>query len=341
MTVTPQTNADLERAARFLLDHDDFVVCGHMNPDGDCIGSQLGLAAALRACGKRAACVLARRDEVPANLRFLPGAADIVPAADFEGPCGAFVAVDVPSRERICDATALLDAAAASLTIDHHAAPERMTDLAHVDPDAPAAALLVWRVAGLMGAQTSEVARCCYTGVVTDTGRFQNQNTTAESLRAAADMLDAGANVVEVASEVYQSRSLAAIRLEARAVERMRFSSNGQVAMSWIDLDDLEELGARPADAETLVETLRAVAGVRVACMMRGQGEATRGSLRAVGDAEVLGLARSFGGGGHLAAAGFTVHAPVDSACEQVWEALCARWSPADQDGRRTGAVGA
>lgn len=330
MAVTAQTNTDLASIASFLLCHDDFVVCGHVSPDGDCIGSQLGLAAALRAAGKHVACVLARDDGFEKPFAFLPGAEGLVPAIRYEGPCKTFVAVDVPTRERIGDAVALLDQSEASVTIDHHAVDSTMTELVYVDPDAAAAALLVWQIAGLLGVdRQGAIAQCCYTGVVTDTGRFQYQNTDAFALRSAADMVEAGADVSLVARKVFQSRSIPSLRLESRAVERMRFGLGGGLVMSWVVQEDFDELGASRPDAEQLVDALRSIAGVRVACLLREQDGDVRGNLRAKDDSDVSVVARSLGGGGHVAAAGFTLRGcGIEEARVQVWDALVEAFGP-------------
>ncbi len=324
MSVTPQTNTDLAALAAAFKQRDDFVLCGHVSPDGDCIGSQLALAAALRQLGKRVTCVLAKNEPIDERLRFLPGADDLVPAELYEGPARTFVAVDVPTRERIAEAAAaLLDRCDLTVTIDHHAVDATMTDLVYVDPDAASTTVLVWDVAGLLGVDRSEdVALCCYTGLVTDTGRFQYQNTDAAAMRAAAQMVEAGADPAFVSRAIFQNRSLPSVRLEGVAVGRMRFGAGGAYAMSWLSLDDFESTGAVKADAEPIIDALRAVSGVRVACMLREQGDVVRGSLRAKDDTDVATLARTFGGGGHRAAAGFTLECSLDEAVALVDAAL-------------------
>ena len=178
MAVTPQTNTDLGAIAEALRSRDDFIICGHVSPDGDCLGSQLGLAAALKGLGKRVTCLLAKDEPIDERLGFLPGAAELVPAASFDGIARTFVAVDVPTRERIGEAAAaLLEGCDLTVTVDHHAVDSTMTDLVYVDPDAASTTMLVWELAGLLGAERAgDVAQCCYTGLVTDTGRFQYQN---------------------------------------------------------------------------------------------------------------------------------------------------------------------
>ena len=135
-------------------------------------------------------------------------------------------------------------------------------------------------------------------------------------------MVAAGADAALVARQVYQSRPLASLRLEGAAVGRMRLNAAGSVAMSWVAREDFERFGAAAADAEPLVDALRSLAGVRVACMLREQDGAVRGSLRAKDDTDVAAVAGLFGGGGHRAAAGFTLEVPLEEATAQVAAAL-------------------
>ena len=194
MAVTPQTNTTLAAIACALRERDHFVICGHVSPDGDCLGSQLALAAALRQAGKQCACVLARDEEPPRDLAFLPGFDGLVPAARYEGPCEVFVAVDVPTTERVGDAARLQAAADLTVTVDHHAVPEAMSALSYTDPDVASTTMLVWELAAVLGAERDRiVATCCYTGLMTDTGRFQYQNADAAAFAAAAEMVAAGA----------------------------------------------------------------------------------------------------------------------------------------------------
>lgn len=320
MSVTPQTNIDLVKLAGFMLDHDDFVICGHVSPDGDCLGSQLALMHALRSVGKQAVCLLAKDEPIDVRLGYLPGADELLPALEYKGEARTFVAVDVPTRDRINSAAAhLLDACEHSITIDHHATDKRMTEFAYVDPSVASTTMLVWELAGLLGAhRLGAVATCCYTGLVTDTGRFQYQNTNAAALAAAAAMVEAGADAAGVARAIFQNRSLPSLRLEALVVDRARFGAEGASAVSWLKLDDFTRLEAVKADAEPVIDALRSLRGVRVACILREQSDSVRGSFRAKDDTDVAALARNLGGGGHKAAAGFTLPGPLGAAVERI-----------------------
>lgn len=325
MAVSPQTNCTLAEVANRLCELDDFVVCGHVSPDGDCLGSQLALAAALRRLGKRVTCVLVKDEPVEANLlRVLDGAQDLVFAGAYKGAPGAFVGVDVPTRERIGEAAcALLDQAPFSFTIDHHAVDATMCNMVYVDPDAASTTMLIWELAGYLGVErTGAVANCCYTGLVTDTGRFQYQNTDERCMRLAAEMVAAGADPASVSREVFQNRTYASMRLEATAIMRAEFSDDGATALGYLTREDFARFGAQKSDAEPVIDALRRIEGVRVACMLREQEDCIRGSLRAKDDTDVSAIARTFGGGGHVAAAGFTLRCTLDDAVAQVRAAL-------------------
>lgn len=325
MAATPQSNTTLEELASTLLAKDDFVISGHKDPDGDCIGSQLALMHALRALGKRACCVLARSADCVPDYPFLPGIGELEPAVAFDGKCGVFIAVDVPNDERLAEASALRKTAPLSVLVDHHAAPERYCDLSYTDPDSPSTTLLVWRLAKLMGAPLGgPVALCCYTGLLTDTGCFRYQSTTPESLEDAAEMLRCGVEPGSVATAVFDSKSLARVKLESLVVDHSEIDFQRGCAISWLSLDDFERVGARQADAESVINVIRAIAGVSIAILLREREGSVRGSGRAKGEIDLRPFARSFGGGGHMGAVGFSLDGPLDSAIETVKQTLFA-----------------
>ena len=323
MTTTPQTNASLEEIAQVIRDNDDFVLCGHVSPDGDCLGCQLTLWHALLAMGKRASCVLVRNEPIEGDLEFLPGISEMVPAELYEGPCEVFIGLDVPNRERIGSAVRLLDRSRLSITIDHHSAEMRMCDFAYVDPDMASASMIVWELVKLLVEEPpKESALCAYTGLVTDTGGFRFQNSDARAFEAASELVEYEIDPAFVAKWVFQTRSLASLQLEALVIGRMRVLADGQAVLSWVCKDDLERFGAVKADSDPLIDCIRSLAGVRVACILREQDDYIRGSLRSKDETDVAALARKLGGGGHKAAAGITLHMTMDEAIEHVGEKI-------------------
>lgn len=317
---TPQTNTSLSEIAERLKALDDFVICGHINPDGDCLGSQLALCHALRGLGKKAHCVLAKPDPIEANLRFLPGTEEMVPASQYQGPAKVFIAVDVPTVERVGTAAELQAAAEVRFTIDHHASETTMSEFNYVDSDSPSASMLVWEVCKHLGGVSAEVAQCALTGLITDTGRFSYQNTNAYAFTCAAQMMDAGASPTQITREFFQNRSLASMELERIVLDRMEFRFDGAFVFSYLYQADFEACNAIKADAESLIDVLRSISGVRVALILKeNESGEIRGSLRAKDDStDVAQVARAFGGGGHKAAAGLTYKGTLSEALVSV-----------------------
>ncbi len=317
---TPQTNTTLTEIAELLMDLDDFVICGHVNPDGDCLGSQLALYHALVKQEKKVTCVLAKNDPIDLNLMFMPGIQRMVPASEFAGTCKTFIAVDVPTTERLGDAAAIQAKAETTITIDHHAVDSVMSQYSYTDAESPSASMLVWKVCRIMGVATPRVAQCALTGLITDTGRFAFQNTNSEAFHFAAEMMDAGADPVTISREFFQNRSLASLQLESILLNRMQFGEGNKFVVSHLTKADFEECNAVKADSEALIDTLRSIRGVRVALILRenAPGE-IRGSMRAKDDdTDVAQVARRFDGGGHKAAAGFTFHGTMEEALVEV-----------------------
>lgn len=320
MAITPQTNTTLKDIAQALLEVDDIVIGGHIGPDGDCIGSQLALMHALRACGKRAIVTLAKDEPIDQCIAYLPGSDQLQFAGEYDGPVGAFVAVDVPIKERLVNYQwALHEKAPLTITIDHHAVDSCMAQLSYTDPDAAATTMLVWEVAGHLNAwDVDGVAQCAYTGLLTDTGGFKNTNTDQRAFEAAAQMLAHGADAGLAAQKIFQQRRLQSIKLQSLIIDRMSFCMDGQFAISYLTLEDFERIGAVKADAEPMIDVLRSLEGVRVACVLREQEKDIRGSFRAKDDTDVAAIARHFDGGGHKAAAGFSVSKPMSKALDDV-----------------------
>lgn len=295
------------------------AVCGHINPDGDCVGSALGLALALRERGIEATPLVAAH-ALPASLDFLPGFELLELASEYRGHADVFIAVDVPSADRLGDGIPLFTAAPKTIVFDHHEGPASFATESYGDPTAAAAALLVWEFAQQLGVEHAPgIATCCYTALVTDTGRFQFQNTDARALRAAAELVEAGANASDICLNLFQRKPLTTLELETLTVQRARFMCGGRAVLSWIDDDDLARLGATREDAEDLIDTIRQLEGVEVAVMLKGQaGGHIRGSLRSKSELDVAAVARKMSGGGHKAAAGFSLTGAIEPALDTV-----------------------
>lgn len=282
------------------------VVCGHVRPDGDAMGSTLGMTLALREAGIPAVPTLANRETAPSTYRFLPGFGLFVAPEQLEAP-QVFVAVDSPSPERLGIAEQLMRRAETVIVIDHHPDVEGFGQIALVDRTAAATGQLVWEFAhALLDTPSADVALCCYVGLITDTGRFSYDNTTARAFQDAADMVASGVDPAETARLVYQDRSKASLDIEARAMCRLTVVNGGHVAYAWVTDEDFADLGVLPEEAESLPDAVRLLGGIDVAFLMRQAGDEVRVNLRAKTGFDVGAVARHFGGGGHRAASGLT-----------------------------------
>lgn len=281
------------------------VVCAHVKPDGDAIGSVLALTLALRESGIPAVPTLADVEPAPASYDFLPGFGLFVPAAQLEPP-GVFVALDTPGPDRLGVAAELAAAADTLVVIDHHPDNSGFGTVNLTDSAAAATGLMVWRLLRALEQHPSpEVALCCWVALVTDTGRFAYSNTSPDALRDAAAMLEAGADAAEAHRMLYESRTAAAMALETRVLSRLTLANHGRVAYAWVEDADYPETGAHPWETEHLVDAVRALAGIDVALLLRVHSDGVRVNLRAKTGYDVSSVARRWGGGGHVAAAGF------------------------------------
>jgi phosphoesterase RecJ-like protein len=298
------------------------AICGHVNPDGDALGSALALAALLRAQGCEATCLLAQDRPAPLLYTFLEDY-NFVPACNYTDSPELFITVDLPVASRLGDALPHFERAPKTLCIDHHPDYSDYCDAYFGDTQASATGALIWELVKASGMPiTAAVASYCYVAVMTDTGRFSFQNTNEHAFSIAAEMVHYGVRPTEISQNVYENKSMAMLKLEARLIERMRFAFDNAFVYSWITEDDFNELGVSRDDTESLPTTLRSIQGVEVAVLLRSEGSAVRANFRSRGCCNVGELARSFGGGGHSAASGATLECTLDEAAAMLIKAL-------------------
>ncbi|MBN2248260.1 MAG: DHH family phosphoesterase [Coriobacteriia bacterium] len=310
------TEVDLARAAEVLGSARSVVIGAHVDPDGDAVGSVLGLLHILDEAGISAVPVLPTAAGLPGTYAFLPGADRFRHTAGVEPP-EVFVALDSPSPQRLADGEALARSASTLVMIDHHPDADADADgaITVFDPSAAATGCLVWRLAEHLGvAPDADAATCLYTAVLTDTGRFSYSNTDASTFLLAARMVDAGAHPNDIYSAVYENRSAGAQALLARALGRITPANGGRVAYAWVTDADFVETGALPSEGENLIDHVRALGGVDAVFLVKLSGPTARINLRAKGPTDVGSIARALGGGGHRAAAGATIDGDLEAA---------------------------
>ena len=319
----------LAQAVKLVREGRRFLLTCHVLPDADAMGSMLGLSALLRALGKDV--YLYNRDPVPEQLRFLPGAeavrSTLPPGASFD----ATFVTDTAARSLLPRHFPPSPVTGPVVILDHHVAHDDFGDVVVRDVRACATAMVVLELATALGLQPLPPAASAplYTALVADTGGFRYPGTTANTLRTAADLIDAGdVDPWRVASHVFENWSMARMRLLGLAINAIDTELDGRMAIVTVPLSMLAQAGATDDMAEGLVEYGRMLKGVEIAVMLwerRPRSDETlvgttltRLSLRSAGTADVSRVAVALGGGGHRASAGATLTCDIATARRMV-----------------------
>jgi phosphoesterase RecJ-like protein len=314
---------DLERAAAELQGRDRFLLTAHEGPDGDALGSLLGLHKVLTQLGKDSVMFMAAKEfPLPIEYRFLP-LEEVFHEAPADMADRTVVFLDCGNIDRV-PVEWLTAGDHDVINIDHHHDNTRFGDVNLVEVGASCTAEIVYDLALLLGAKiTPEIASALYVGLITDTGKFMYENTNAHTHRVAADLIDAGVNVDDTYRRLYEHVPIEKLRLVSRALDGISSFCDGKLVVSYITMADYEATGAGEEMTEGLIDNLRSIEGVKVAAVIRDLGERGRSarkvSLRSsAGDIDVSAIARLNGGGGHKRAAGFS----TDLEFEQLVEFL-------------------
>ena len=303
--------------ARFLQDHDNFALVTHRRPDGDTLGSAALLCRGLRQLGKTAH-VLTNPEITEKYASLLAGL-----TKDAAEDTDTVVTVDVASPNMLGNYFAHLQDKAV-LRIDHHGSATSFTPYELVEPKTAACGEIVYGVLKEMGAVLdAAMAEALYTAVSTDTGCFRYANTTAQTLRAAADCLEAGANTFALNQILFETNSLGRLRLQGWLVENAIFLQGGKIAICPLPLSKEQELGLTEDDLENISGFPRTIAGVKIAATLRQESTDTvKMSVRAVPGCDAAAICQKFGGGGHTGAAGASMKMTMEEAVEAVKAAM-------------------
>jgi phosphoesterase RecJ-like protein len=314
----------MKAIAGAIRTHDRFVVTTHENPDGDALGSLLAMQLALEQLGKDSFMWLWGTVPLPHEYGFMALAElrrGAVPAAIGDR---VLIAVDCANVRRLGPDESVVANAALVIDIDHHGDNTRFGQLDHVVPDASSTGEILSDLFAELGvAITPAIAEALYVALVTDTGRFQYQNTSPKTLRLAADLVEAGANVHRVFQGVYESVAFAKLKLLARALESARVYEGGRLIVSVLAKQDFADAGAEEPFSEGIIDHIRAVEGTDMVALIREpptqNGPTRRVSLRTTAeDIDVSLIARKSAGGGHRQAAGFSSEASADEIAEFI-----------------------
>lgn len=314
----------LDEALAFIRKHDRFLVVSHVQPDGDAISSTLAVAWLLEKLGKPA--VLVNENRPPGRLDYLWGYSrlscynDGPPEEKFK----AVIAVDCADFSRIGKVAEALDEGSELLNIDHHPTNNGYGAVNVVKPDAAATVQILFDLIERSGIPLDlDCATALYTGLLTDTGGFRYSNTSSEVMSIASRLIALGVSGYRIADRLLEKMSMAKLKLIQLSLSRLVFTEDGKIGTLYIAKDDMAKTGAASEDMEGIVNYALNVEGVEVGILCKETEDgAVKASLRSAGRVDVAAVAQSFGGGGHVRAAGCRLEGPLQEAMPKLVEAV-------------------
>ena len=294
-----------KEAAAFLKASDDILILCHRNPDGDTLGSGCGLCRALRCMGKCARILVS--DPIPRKMQYLAEGC----SGDFEPQ--TIVSTDIADEQLFGDALEPYRGRV-QLAIDHHPSNSRFAERLLLDPGAAATTELVFAVIRELGVPlTCEIADCLYTGLATDTGCFAYSNTTPQTHRIAADLIEAGCRYKELNKLLFETKSLSVMAAEREALNSLEMHFNGRAALILISRDMLTRTGVTESELDGIAAIPRKIEGVEIGITVKERGDREyKISIRTGEQIDACRLCQNFGGGGHARAAGCTIEGSLD-----------------------------
>lgn len=309
-----KSNASLKIIGQKLNEAKSVLVFPHVSPDGDALGSAVAICRAMRAEGKESYVIL--DEEVPSYIAFVNHECCSMKQDLIQNP-DVTLCVDCSEDNRIPERVELYNSGKVKLCIDHHINEIGYGDFYYIDESAAAASELIYTIIHEMNWKIDEeTAKALYVGIVTDTGGFQYSNTTPNTHRIAADLIELGVNVNDVSVELFQNVEPVRVLTETRIMENVEFFAGGKAGIGYVTKAMLDELGATTDDTEGVINIIRNIKGVEIAAFLKEKNDAIKVSLRAKTDGDVQQIATMFEGGGHKKAAGCTLYKDMQEAVE-------------------------
>jgi bifunctional oligoribonuclease and PAP phosphatase NrnA len=317
------TSSLFKQAAEALSDANDIVLATHILPDGDAVGSLIALALMLKQTGKNVMASWGNRFSYPSQYAFLEGQELLVSPDKLPKEPALLVVLDCGAPERLGSLERLLDKAELSINIDHHRNNTGYAKINAVSSDFASTAEMVYELGKELGITFDKaIAENLYTGLVTDTGRFQYSNTTSLSFATASELMGYGVDPAKIFRNVYESTTFERLKLAGSALSKTVFDEASGVIYTAVSKADFYKTGSSVEDTENLIDFLRAVNGVRVAAVLKETDAGWRVSLRSTGQVDVGALAESKHGGGHRLAAGYTASDNLEDTLRDLKDTL-------------------
>ncbi|MFM9277271.1 DHH family phosphoesterase [Paenibacillus jiagnxiensis] len=310
----------LQQAKDFLQEHDDFLIVSHVQPDGDAVSSTLTVGWLLSCLGKKF--TMLNEGPIPQRMKFLWHADNIVNMSlqPLDRKYSRVICVDCADFRRVGLTEQYFADDALILNIDHHPTNDGYGSINVIKSDAAATAEILFDLVRLCGVNwDTEIASLVYTGLLTDTGGFRYSNTSPQVMSIASKLLSYGVNGPDLSERLLECMSLAQVQILTRALSTLEMAADGKIAWVTVLPEDMKAAGAENEDLEGIVNYPRNIQGVEVGILFKViDGQAVKASLRSAGKVDVAALAQSFGGGGHVRAAGCRLEGPLEQVVEQV-----------------------
>lgn len=315
-----------------LLQAETILIAAHVFPDGDALGSQLALSEILESLGKKVHCYC--EEVVSTMYEFLPGSEKLTNDLPDIVRFDAAVAVDCGDRNRLGQARDTLLQIHPFLVIDHHAGHKGFGDMSWIEAGRSSTAEMIFDLALALNAEISyNAAYCLYTAIVSDTGSFKYDSTSAYTFHVASNLLNRGVIPSEVAAKLYDNYSVNRLQLLEKVLGTLGLYADGQIAVIYATNEMYRLSGAQPEDTEEFINLPRALRSVKVAAFLKEtQDGFIKVSLRAKGECDVSRVATEYGGGGHRNAAGFRIKDKAmveirNDLLQEIKRRLNSRWS--------------
>ena len=322
----------LDKAAAIIGAASSVLLACHVEPDGDALGSMLALHHLCHAQAKLSVATWPEPFVFAPHYAFLPGLDSCTKPEDAPSEPEVMVTFDCGSLGRLGDlapAAAIAAARGELIVIDHHRSNDGYGTLNVIDPSAAASAVLVRRLAArLRWPLTRDAALCLYVGVVTDTGRFQYDNTTPEVFSLAAELSSFDLPIASITRQLFEEHRFAYLQLVAACLARAELDRDLRLVATWVTEADLAQFGVTLQETEGLIDLIRRAAEAEVSCVLKETPAGVRVSLRAVSSVDVGAIAAGFGGGGHRFAAGFTAPGSIPEVLSSLRAALAEELAP-------------
>lgn len=307
----------IDLAIEKILESKNIFIASHVQPDGDNIGSILALGLALKKIGKKV--YILKSDSVPSDYLFLPNV-DIIHDYDDELEIDLLITLDSSDENRLGKNKVLLKRAKFIINIDHHISNTNFGHINIVDSSAAATGELVYKIVKKMDISIDkDIGTCIYTAISSDTGSFMYDNTTSETHEIISELLSLGIDKSNININLYQNRSIERTMLFIKSLETLNLYFDNKVAVVKVTRNMLEDSGAKIEDTEGVVSFMREIAPVEIAILLKEFNEnEIKVSMRSKRFVDVAAICDTFGGGGHIRAAGCTINFSMDYSEELI-----------------------